>query len=29
VRGMRHFVSDMVAPPRVPSMVEPDAFTLG
>jgi polyhydroxyalkanoate synthase subunit PhaC len=29
VRGMRHFLSDMVSAPRVPSMVEPDAFTLG
>jgi len=28
-RGMRHFVDDMVSAPRVPSMVEPDAFTLG
>jgi polyhydroxyalkanoate synthase subunit PhaC len=27
--GMRHFVSDMAAPPRVPSMVEPDAFQVG
>jgi len=24
--GLRHFVTDMAAPPRVPSMVEPDAF---
>ena len=29
VRGLRHFVSDMASAPRVPSMVEPDAFTLG
>jgi polyhydroxyalkanoate synthase len=29
VRGMRHFVSDMLSAPRVPSMVDPDAFTLG
>jgi polyhydroxyalkanoate synthase subunit PhaC len=29
VRGVRHFVSDMLAAPRVPSMVDPDAFTLG
>jgi poly[(R)-3-hydroxyalkanoate] polymerase subunit PhaC len=29
VRGLRHFASDMVSAPRVPSMVEPDAFTLG
>ena len=29
VRGLRHFVSDMMSAPRVPSMVEPDAFTLG
>ena len=29
VRGLRHFVSDMTSAPRVPSMVEPDAFTLG
>src|SRR6201993_3094501 len=29
IRGLEHFASDMVAPPRVPSMVEPDAFTLG
>jgi poly(3-hydroxyalkanoate) synthetase len=27
--GLRHFVSDMAAPPRVPSMVEPDAFEVG
>ena len=27
--GVRHFVSDMAAPPRVPSMVEPDAFEVG
>ena len=29
VRGLRHFVSDMRKAPRLPSMVEPDAFTLG
>ena len=29
VRGLRHFASDMMSAPRVPSMVEPDAFTLG
>ena len=29
VRGLRHFISDAVSPPRVPSMVEPDAFTVG
>ncbi len=27
--GLRHFVTDMAAPPRVPSMVEPDAFEVG
>ena len=27
--GLRHFISDMAAPPRVPSMVEPDAFEVG
>ena len=29
VRGLRHFLADMVSAPRVPSMVEPDAFTVG
>src|SRR5262245_17417963 len=29
VRGLRNFVGDMSSAPRVPSMVEPDAFTLG
>jgi len=29
VRGLRHFIGDMLSAPRVPSMVEPDAFTLG
>ena len=29
VAGLRHFVADMAAPPRVPSMVEPDAFEVG
>jgi polyhydroxyalkanoate synthase subunit PhaC len=28
-RGLKHFVSDMRKAPRLPSMVEPDAFTLG
>lgn len=28
-RGLRHFISDMASAPRVPSMVEPDAFTVG
>jgi poly[(R)-3-hydroxyalkanoate] polymerase subunit PhaC len=28
-RGLGHFVSDMRKAPRLPSMVEPDAFTLG
>lgn len=28
-RGLRNFVGDMMSAPRVPSMVEPDAFTLG
>ena len=27
--GLRHFAADMAAPPRVPSMVEPDAFEVG
>ena len=27
--GLRQFVTDMAAPPRVPSMVEPDAFEVG
>ena len=27
--GLRHFVSDMAVPPRVPTMVEPDAFEVG
>jgi polyhydroxyalkanoate synthase len=27
--GLRHFVTDMAVPPRVPSMVEPDAFEIG
>jgi len=27
--GLRHFVADMAAAPRVPSMVEPDAFEVG
>jgi polyhydroxyalkanoate synthase subunit PhaC len=29
VRGFRHFLADMASAPRVPSMVAPDAFTLG
>jgi polyhydroxyalkanoate synthase subunit PhaC len=29
IRGLRRFVSDLATPPRVPSMVEPDAFTVG
>jgi polyhydroxyalkanoate synthase subunit PhaC len=28
-RGLRHFVGDLLDAPRVPSMVEPDAFTIG
>jgi polyhydroxyalkanoate synthase len=27
--GLRHFLSDMAVAPRVPSMVEPDAFEVG
>ena len=27
--GLRHFITDMAAPPRVPSMVQPDAFEVG
>src|ERR1700723_2826884 len=27
--GLRHFLTDMAVPPRVPSMVEPDAFEVG
>jgi hypothetical protein len=27
--GLRHFAADMAAPPRIPSMVEPDAFKVG
>jgi poly[(R)-3-hydroxyalkanoate] polymerase subunit PhaC len=27
--GLRHFLADMAMPPRVPSMVEPDAFEVG
>ncbi|HEY2441512.1 MAG TPA: alpha/beta fold hydrolase [Streptosporangiaceae bacterium] len=27
--GLRHFVADMAVAPRVPSMVEPDAFQVG
>ena len=27
--GLRHFASDMAVAPRVPSMVEPDAFEVG
>ena len=29
VVGLKRFVSDLVTPPRVPSMVDPDAFTVG
>jgi polyhydroxyalkanoate synthase subunit PhaC len=29
VRGLRNFAGDMSSAPRVPSMVEPEAFTLG
>jgi polyhydroxyalkanoate synthase len=29
VQGFRRMVSDITSPPRVPSMVEPDAFTVG
>jgi polyhydroxyalkanoate synthase len=29
VRGIRHLLADMAAAPRVPSMVAPDAFTVG
>ncbi|MDT7623748.1 MAG: poly[(R)-3-hydroxyalkanoate] polymerase subunit PhaC [Pseudonocardiales bacterium] len=29
VRGARRLAGDLAQPPRVPSMVEPDAFTLG
>jgi polyhydroxyalkanoate synthase subunit PhaC len=29
VRGLRHFVTDLRKAPRLPAMVEPDAFTLG
>jgi polyhydroxyalkanoate synthase len=29
LKGLRNFLSDMAVPPRVPSMVEPDAFEVG
>jgi polyhydroxyalkanoate synthase len=29
VQGLRRMVRDLASPPRVPSMVEPDAFTVG
>ncbi|GAB2533075.1 PHA/PHB synthase family protein [Nocardia heshunensis] len=29
VRGLRHFLGDMAAAPRIPAMVESDAFTVG
>jgi polyhydroxyalkanoate synthase subunit PhaC len=29
LNGLRHFFADMAVPPRVPSMVEPDAFEVG
>jgi polyhydroxyalkanoate synthase len=28
-RGLRHLVADLAAPPRIPAMVEPDAFEVG
>ena len=27
--GLRHFAADVASPPRIPSMVEPDAFKVG
>ena len=27
--GLRHFAADMASPPRIPSMVEPDALKVG
>jgi polyhydroxyalkanoate synthase len=29
VVGLKRFISDLATPPRVPSMVDPDAFTVG
>jgi poly[(R)-3-hydroxyalkanoate] polymerase subunit PhaC len=29
ITGLRHFAADMASPPRIPSMVEPDAFEVG
>ena len=29
VQGLRRFLTDMASTPRIPSMVEPDAFTVG
>jgi polyhydroxyalkanoate synthase len=29
VAGLKRFVSDIASPPRVPTMVDPDAFTVG
>jgi polyhydroxyalkanoate synthase subunit PhaC len=29
IRGARHLAADLATPPRVPSMVEPDAFEVG
>ncbi|MGW4771874.1 PHA/PHB synthase family protein [Nocardia sp. NPDC004278] len=29
LRGLRHFVTDMAGAPRIPAMVEPDAFAVG
>jgi polyhydroxyalkanoate synthase len=29
LRGVRHFLSDIASPPRVPAMVRQDAFTVG
>jgi polyhydroxyalkanoate synthase subunit PhaC len=29
IRGARHLAADLASPPRVPSMVEPDAFEVG
>ena len=29
LKGLRNFASDMAVPPRVPTMVEPDAFEVG
>ncbi|MBV8349074.1 MAG: poly(3-hydroxyalkanoate) polymerase, partial [Mycolicibacterium sp.] len=29
VRGLRHFIGDMISAPRLPTTVQPDAFTVG